>query len=53
MSPRIPTLDLHYLVIGYLVVLDYILGNSLDRSNLGYLARLLVRLLLTNSLLTY
>jgi lipoprotein signal peptidase len=37
---------LHYPVIGYLVVLGYVLGNLLDRFKLGYLARLPVMLLL-------
>ncbi len=41
-------------VVGWLVVLRYVLGNALGRFRLGYLARLLASLLpLTSSLPTY
>jgi hypothetical protein len=36
---------LHNLIINYLVVLSYILDNLLDRFRLGYLIKLLIRLL--------
>jgi len=35
------------LTLGYIVVLGYILSNLLNRFRLGYLIRLLIRLLLS------